>query len=239
MTDYLNEIQVVILAGGLATRLGNLTKDQSKSMLKIQGMPFLEYQLGFLRKGGIKNVVICLGHLREQIENYCGDGRKHEVNIRYSYEDNLLGTAGALKKAEPLLGDIFFTMYGDSYLFLDFAAVMRYFQSQHKLALMTVYRNQGRFDSSNTVVDGNLVKRYSKRGKSADMVYIDYGVNAFRKEVLRMVPENQFYGLEDLFPRLIEKKELLAFAVKERFYEVGSLSGLKDFEEYIMTKVTG
>ena len=233
MVDYPNEMQAVILAGGLATRLGDLTKDHPKSMIKILSKPFMEYQLESLRKGGIKDIVICIGHLGEQIEGYFGDGRKHAVNIRYSYEDDLLGTAGALKKAEPLLGDIFFTMYGDSYLFLDFAAVMRYFQSQRKLALMTVYKNQGRFDSSNTVVDGDLVKRYSKREKSADMVYIDYGVTAFRKEALRMVPENQCYGLEDLFPQLIEKKELLAFAVKNRFYEVGSPKGLEDFEKYM------
>ncbi|MFC2067344.1 NDP-sugar synthase [Chloroflexota bacterium] len=122
MTDYINEMQTVILAGGLATRLGDLTKDNPKSMLKILGKPFMEYQLESLRAGGIEDIVICLGHLREQIESYFGDGREHGVNIRYSYEDNLLGTAGALKKAEPLLGDIFFTMYGDSYLFLDFAA---------------------------------------------------------------------------------------------------------------------
>ena len=231
-------MQMAILAGGLATRLGDLTKDHPKSMIKILGKPFMEYQLEAFRKGGIKDIVICIGHLGEQIESYFGDGRRYAMNIQYSYEDELLGTAGALKKAESLLGDIFLTIYGDSYLFLDFASVMRYFQSQCKLALMTVYKNQGRFDSSNTIVDGNMVLRYSKLEKSADMVYIDYGVNVFRNEVLTMIPENQYYGLEDLLPRLIEKKELLAFEVKERFYEVGSPKGLEDFEEY-MAKVAG
>lgn len=226
-------MQVAILAGGLATRLGDLTRNQPKSMLNIRGKTFLEYQLELLRKGGIKNVVLCLGYLGDQIEMYFGSGRKHGVNIKYSFEDRLLGTAGALKKAEQLLDDVFFTMYGDSYLFLDFSLAMRYFKPQNKLALMTVYKNYDRYDRSNTVVAGNLVKKFSKKEKPEDMVYIEYGANIFRKEVLEMIPENQFYSLDDLFPILIDKEELIAFEVKERFYEIGSPQGLKEFENFI------
>ena len=226
-------MQIAILAGGLATRLGNLTKGQSKSMVRILGKPFLEYQLELLRKGGIKNIVLCIGHMGEQIEKHFGNGRKYGVSIKYSLEDKLLGTAGALKKAKVLLNDTFFTMYGDSYLFLDFSAAMRYFNSQSKLALMTVYKNYDRYDRSNTVVEGNLVKKFSKQERTEDMVYIEYGANIFKKEALKMVPENQFYSLDDLFPRLIEMEELLALEVKERFYEVGSPQGLREFEEYM------
>ena len=226
-------MQIAILAGGLATRLGNLTKGQSKSMVRILGKPFLEYQLELLRKGGIKNIVLCIGHMGEQIEKHFGNGRKYGVSIKYSLEDKLLGTAGALKKAKVLLNDTFFTMYGDSYLFLDFSAAMRYFNSQSKLALMTVYKNYDRYDRSNTVVEGNLVKKFSKQERTEDMVYIEYGANIFKKEALKMIPENQFYSLDDLFPRLIEMEELLALEVKERFYEVGSPQGLREFEEYM------
>jgi NDP-sugar pyrophosphorylase family protein len=227
------DMQVAILAGGLATRLGDLTKNQPKSMLKIKGKPFLEYQLELLGRAGIKNIVLCLGHMGEQIERHFGDGKKYGVNIKYSREDRLLGTAGALKNAEALLDDTFFTMYGDSYLFLDFSRAMSYFKSQNKLALMTVYKNYDRYDRSNTVIEGNLVRKFSKQEKTEDMVYIEYGANIFRKEVLDMIPENQYYSLDDLFPRLIEMDELLAFEVKERFYQIGSLQGLKDFEELI------
>lgn len=226
-------MQVAILAGGLATRLGDLTKNRPKSMVEVYGKPFIEYQLELLRKGGIDNIILCLGHAGEQIERHCGNGKKYGVNIKYSIEDKLLGTAGALKKAEVLLNDVFFTMYGDSYLFLDFPAAMRNFKSQNKLAQMTVFRNYDRYDRSNTAVEGNLVKKYSKQERTEDMTYIDYGANIFRKEVLRMIPENQFYSLEDLFPCLIEMDELLAFEVKERFYEIGSPQGLKEFIEYV------
>ncbi len=202
-------------------------------MVKVCGKTFLEYQLEFLRRAGIENIVLCIGHLGEQIERHFGDGKRYGVNIRYSREDRLLGTAGALKKAQGLLDEVFFTMYGDSYLFLDFAAVMSYFKSQNKLALMTVYQNYDQYGKSNAVIEGNLVKKFSNKEKTEDMVYIEYGANTFSKEALSMIPERQFYSLDDLFPRLIEKGELLAWEVKERFYEIGSPQGLKEFERYI------
>ena len=109
---------------------------------------------------------------------------------------------------------------------------MSHFNSQDKLALMTVYENHDRYDKSNTVVEGNLVKKFSKTERTENMVYIEYGLNIFRKEVLELVPGNQFYSLDDLFPKLIEMKEILAFEVTERFYEIGSLQGLREFEEF-------
>lgn len=225
-------MQAAILTGGLATRLGDLARNQPKSMLKIQGKTFLEYQLELLKRAGIKNIILCIGHMGEQIERHFGNGRNYGVNIEYSLEDKLLGTAGALKKAEALLNEVFFTMYGDSYLFLDFPAAIRYFKSQNKLALMTVYKNYDQYARSNTVVEGKLVRKFSKKERTEGMVYIEYGANIFNKEALRMIPENQFYSLDDLFPRLVEMGELLAFEVKERFYEIGSAQGVKEFEEY-------
>lgn len=226
-------MQVVMLAGGLATRLGDLTINQPKSMVKVAGKPFLEYQLGLLSKNGLKNVVLCLGHMGEQIERHFQDGKGCGVNIRYSFEEELLGTAGAIKQAAPLLEDVFFVMYGDSYLSLNLLEIMRYFKSQNKLALMTVYKNYDRYDRSNTAVEDNLVKRYSKQESTEDMVYIDYGANIFRKEVLGLIPENRASSLDNLFPRLIDMQELLAYEVKERFYEIGSPRGLNEFEAYI------
>lgn len=229
----LREMQVAILAGGLATRLGDLTRGQPKSMVRVEGRPFLEYQMELLRKAGVKDIVLCIGHLGEQIEDYFGDGARFGVSIRYSYEHKLLGTAGALKRAGALLQDVFFTLYGDSYLFLDFARTLAYFQSQNKLALMSVYKNYDCYDRSNAAVEAGVVRRFSKREKTEDMVYIEYGANAFRKKVLDLVPAEEPYSLEDLFPRLIEKGELLAFEVKERFYEIGSPQGLQEFIQFV------
>jgi NDP-sugar pyrophosphorylase family protein len=235
--DSTSGMQVAILAGGLATRLGNLTAHQPKSMLEISGKPFLEHQLDFLKKGGVTNIVLCVGHLGDQIVRHFGDGRNYGLTISYSTEDSPLGTAGALKRAQHLLDDRFFAMYGDSYLLLDFHQVMAFFNSCNKLALMTVHKNYDRYDKSNAVVEGNLVKAYSKTEKTKDMVYIDYGLNILSRECLALIPENQPYFLEDLFVRLIKEKELLAYEIKERFYEIGSLEGLKEFEIFAKNRL--
>ena len=227
-------MQVAILAGGLATRLRPLTEGIPKSMVMIQDRPFLEYQLDFLKKGGVTNVVLCIGYLAEQIENYFGDGRKFGMNIAYSHEGKqLLGTAGALKKTEKLLEDPFFTMYGDSYLSLDFADAMSYFKSRNKMALMSVYKNCDRYERSNTVIKGGLVKKFSKKEKTKDTVYIEYGANIFRKAALELIPEGLPYSLDELFPELIKRKELLAYEVRERFYQIGSPEGLEEFKRYV------
>lgn len=226
-------MQVAIIAGGLGIRLGELTKNLPKSLIKVEGKPFLQYQLESLRQGGVTDVILCSGHLGKQIEEYFGDGKKFGVNIRYSREQSVLGTAGAIKNAEPLLQDMFFTLYGDSYLFLDIPAIVDCFKSRNKLSMMTVYKNYNRYDTSTAAVGGNLVLKYSKIDKSPDMVYIDYGANLFRKEVLKLIPANQFYPLDNVFSQLIERQQLLAYEVKKRFYEIGSPNGLKEFEQYI------
>lgn len=201
-------------------------------MITVGNRPFLEYQLELLKNAGIIEIVLCIGYLGEQIEMYFGDGSKYGIDITYSSEDHPLGTAGALKKAENILRDVFITLYGDSYLFLDFSNIMSYFHSRDRLALMTVYRNHDQYDKSNTVINSGLVTKYSKQEKTDDMFYIDYGVNVFRKETLQMIPDSEFYPLEDLFSKLIAEQELLAFEVKQRFYEIGSPDGLREFEKY-------
>ncbi len=229
MSFKTDNVQIVVLAGGLATRLGDLTHNRPKSMVDICGKPFLEYQLEIFKQNGFSKVLMCLGHLGEQIESCFGDGSRFGTDITYSYEDKPLGTAGALKNAEMLLEDRFFTIYGDSYVTPDFAAIWDFFQAKNKLALMTVYKNNDLYDFSNTVISGDIVAKYNKRKKTADMAYIEYGVNLFRKDMLSRIPEDCFYELGDVFTSLIADKELLAYEVKERFYEIGSPAGLEDF----------
>jgi len=233
-------LQVAILAGGQATRLKPLTDKVPKSLIEIDGKPFLEHQLDLLKKNRVSDIVLCIGYLGEQIQKYVGDGRKFGVNIKYSYEDEqLLGTAGALKKAHRLLEDQFFVMYGDSYLFLDFANVMSYFNRFGKMGLMAVYRNYGRYDRSNVAVEGNLVTQYSKKDMLEGMVYIDYGVSILRKKALELVPQNQVYSLEEFLAQLVNEKELLAYEVNNRFYQIGSPEGLEEFKRYISQRETG
>ena len=227
-------MQVAILAGGLATRLGSLTREQPKSMVRVHGRPFLEYQLENLSHDGVRDVVLCIGHLGEQIEERFEDGRRFGVNIKYSHEgERLLGTAGALKNAVRLLDSEFFVMYGDSYLFLDYNAIMAYFRGHNKLGLMVVYQNRDLYDKSNVMAENGIVKVYNKSKKSDKMIYIDYGASILRKETLELVPPDEIYPLDNLFASLVEHGELLAYEVYDRFYEIGSPQGLREFEKYI------
>ena len=224
-------MQMAILAGGLGTRLRPLTSEVPKALIPVGGKPFLQHQIELLKRQGIRDIVLCVGHLAEQVQDYFGDGRWLGVRIKYSEEKgSLLGTAGAIKKAEPLLGDDFFLMYGDSYLMIDYQEIMRYFRRFHRLGLMVVWKNIDRLERSNVSAKGNLVTAYNKDRKSSDMVYINYGLSVLRKEALVFIPPGRPFSQEEFYRILIDRRELLAFEVGQRFYEIGSPRGLEEFE---------
>ena len=230
-------MQMVILCGGLATRLGNIAKKTPKSMIKIKDKPFLEYQIENIKRHSIKDIILCVGHLSEQIENHFGNGDKFGVNIKYSYDtDKPLGPIGALKNAESLVNEIFFIMYGDSYLNVDFKKIASYFSNHNKLGLMVVYKNYNKFDKSNLIVKGNMIIAYGEKERTNDMIYIDYGTSLLNKKVLNLIPKNTFYTTGQLFSNLISKNELLAYEVKERFYHIGNPDSLREFRDFIKSQ---
>jgi NDP-sugar pyrophosphorylase family protein len=230
-------MQMVILCGGFATRLGNLTKNIPKSMIDIEGKPFLEYQIENLKNQSIDNIILCVGHLSNKIEEFFGDGNKFGVRIQYSYDgDKALGPFGALKNAESLLENVFFIMYGDSYLTVDFKEVGSYFKTQNKIGLMVVYKNFNKYDKSNILIKDNKVIGYGEKDKTEDMIFIDYGTSIFNKNVLEFIPEDTFYETGQLFSELVNRNELLAFEVKNRFYHIGNPDALKEFREYIRSQ---
>ena len=217
-------MQIVILAGGLATRLGPLTENTPKSMLLLDGKPFLEHQIELLRQRGITEIVLCVGHLADKIKDYFGDGSRFGISIKYSVErDRLLGTGGALKMAEPLLDEEFLLMYGDSYLLLDYKRIMADFQRSDKPGMMVAYKNMDRYDTSNVALDGNLIKIYDKKQRTPEMVYIDAGLSALKKSALSFFPIGQAAPLEDLYCHLVKRKELLGFETDQRFYEIENI----------------
>jgi len=227
-------MQMVILCGGLATRLGDLAKKTPKSMIDIHGKPFLWYQIENLKKHDIRDIVLCVGHLSEKIIEYFDDGTKHGVNITYSHDgDKPLGPIGALKKAEPLLDNVFFIMYGDSYLTVDYQKVYSFFKQHDKLGCMVVYKNNDKYDKSNLIVKDNMVTGYGKEKHSEDMIYIDYGTSLLRKKSLETIPSDTYYTTGEFFSILIKQKQLLAFEVDKRFYHIGNPEALEEFREYI------
>ena len=230
MTADISNIPVAILAGGLATRLRPITEKIPKSLVPVAGEPFLAHQLKLLHARGIRRAVLCVGHLGEMIERDFG-GEKFGVKLDYSFDgDKLLGTGGAIKRALPKLGDEFFILYGDSYLPMDYAPVADFFHRSGKAGLMTVYRNEGRYDASNVVFrDGEIVV-YDKKLKSPEMKHIDYGLSLFKASVFEAFPADEKFDLADVMQKLVREKQLAGYEVPERFYEMGSPAGLAELE---------
>jgi len=209
-------MQVAILAGGLATRLRPLTNRVPKSMVEIHGKPFLQYQIELLRANHIQDIVLCVGHLSGQIRSYFGDGRRYGVRITYSDEgDRRLGTGGALKFAEDLLASEFFVLFGDSYLLLDYPA------------------NDNLYDSSDVLMEDGLVIAYDKENPLPGMVHINVGLSVLRRQSLTVIPRGQSLSLQAFFRELIAQRQLLALETRQRFYEIGSLEGLHEFERLV------
>ncbi len=226
-------MQCVILAGGLGTRLGNIVEQIPKPMLPINGKPFLEYQVELLVKNGIKSILLCVGHLHEQITDYFGDGYKWGIEIFYSIEtEKLLGTAGAIRNAYALLEDDFFLMYGDSYLPVHFPEIYdAYTKSPHNI-LMTVYRNNAQWDTSNIIYNNMQIIKYDKNNIIPEMNYIDYGLFVISKSLVKSIPTDVHVNLDRIQYEFVEKKMMASFEVKNRFYEIGSVNGLNEFIEY-------
>jgi NDP-sugar pyrophosphorylase family protein len=227
-------LPVAILAGGLATRLRPLTETIPKSLVEINGEPFLWHQLRLLRENGIDRVVMCVSYLGELVRDSAGDGREFGLHIDYSFDgSSLLGTAGALKRAQPLLGESFFVLYGDSYLPIDLAAVEAAFRACGKAGLMTVYGNEGLWDSSNVeFVDGQILA-YNKKLRTPRMRHIDYGLGVLHAAALARVPGGKPSDLAALYQELLAAGELAAFEAPHRFYEIGSFSGIEELSSYL------
>ncbi len=227
-------LPVAILAGGLATRLRPLTETIPKSLVEINGEPFLWHQLRLLRENGVDRVVMCVSHLGEQVRDSAGDGRQFGLHVDYSFDgDILLGTAGALKRAQSLLGESFFVLYGDSYLPIDMRAVEKAFLSSGKAGLMTVYSNEGQWDTSNVeFVDGRIVA-YDKKVRTGRMRYIDYGLGILHASALARVPAETSFDLANLYQQLLGVGELAAFEAPQRFYEIGSFSGIEELSSHL------
>lgn len=226
---------IVILAGGLATRLRPMTANIPKSLIKINGEPFIIHQMRLLRDQGIKEIVLCVGYLGEQIEDLLGDGSKFNLQISYSYDgEKLLGTAGAIKKALPLVGDNFFVIYGDSYLLCNYMKVQDFFQNTDKPALMTIFKNNNLWDNSNVECNDGKIIAYNKTNKTDKMNYIDYGLGVFNRNVFLSLKENEASDLANIYQQLLQQQQLSAYEINQRFYEIGSLDGQKELAEFLL-----
>jgi NDP-sugar pyrophosphorylase family protein len=224
--------QCVILAGGLGTRMRPLTDACPKTLLPVRGHPFAYHQLHWLAGQGITEVVYSIGHQGDLIRRFWDQEPWPVFRIRYVDEgQRLRGTAGALRLAheQGVLDERFFVIYGDSFLPVEFGPIWRAFQASGQPALMTVLRNQGRWDRSNVIYQPGRVMLYDKAA-ALGMQYIDYGLSCFRRDLFDDPGPSD---LAVLFRELSISGRLAGFEVHQRFYEIGSPAGLRDFEQYL------
>jgi NDP-sugar pyrophosphorylase family protein len=211
-----------------------MTDRVPKALLSIAGRPFIFHQLELLKNQGIDRVVLCVGHLGDQVKAAVGNGRAFGLAINYSCDGSeLLGTGGALKQALSLLGNEFFVLNGDSYLPCSFARVQSGYQAARRPALMTVLRNDNRWDRSNVLFRNGKLIEYDKKFRHLDMSHIDFGLYVLSSDVFSKYRELKVIDLGDICHDLSKNGQLAAVEVSERFYEIGSPQGIRDTEEFL------
>jgi NDP-sugar pyrophosphorylase family protein len=222
---------VIILAGGLAVRLRPITDKIPKALVPVGGQPFIVQQLRLLRSHGIHHVIIAAWYKGEMIRDFLGDGKRFEMDIEYVFDgENPLGTAGAVRRSLDMLDGPFFVLYGDSYLPSNYADIQAFFDCNDQLGLMTVFRNESKWDTSNVeLIDGGVVC-YDKNNRTARMKYIDYGLGLFRPAAFAHLTDGQPADLAEVYQKLLLDHQLLAYEVQQRFYEVGSHEGLQELD---------
>jgi MurNAc alpha-1-phosphate uridylyltransferase len=227
-------LPLVLLAGGMATRLGELTETTPKSLIEIAGRPFIEYQLKSFASAGFSQIVVCVGNLSEKIINFVGDGSQYGLQVRYSFDgDEQLGTGGAIRKALPFLENNFFVQYGDSFLKFNYQELEREFNKNPDPCLMTIYENHNSFDKSNVeIFEGKRIS-YSKSSPSPEMNFIDYGCMILDGKLFGDFKTPTKFDLSYYLEHLSRRGLLSGFQVQKRFFEIGSLQGIQVFDEYV------
>lgn len=231
-------MQIVVLTGGLATLMHPETEQVPKSLLPVSGRPFIDWQLDRFVASGARSVVLCVGHLGEQIETHVRRGLDRGLMVGYSYDgEQLVGTGGALRRAYARLESELVVTYGDSYLPIDYAAPLLDLQHHPEAdATMAVYRNRGAYGASNVALEGDWVQTYDPRGGAPGLDCIDCGAIALRRSLLKEIEDGAVWDLGALWSQLARRRKLRALLVADRFYEIGSPQGRADLARHLAAR---
>ncbi len=230
--------QAVVLAGGQGIRLRPLTLTTPKPMVKIHGKPFLEYIIEQLRENGIEEVVILTGYLHKKIENYFKGGERFGVRIKYFFSPINDETGTRIRKAKHLLENVFLLLYSDNYWSLQLDEMKKFYRDKQTLAMVTIYNNKDGFAEygyeNNIAVNKNgLVTIYDQTRKDKRLNGVDIGFFILNKQVLSLMPEENFSFEKVIFPLLIKKRQLSGFTTDERYYTITNMERLKATEKIL------
>jgi len=230
---------IAVLAGGLATRMRPLTEQVPKALLEVAGEPFIAHQLRLFARQGIKEVKLLVGYCWEQIEAFAGDGSRFGVQVDYIVDGpTLLGTGGAVRGAINRLGPEFLVTYCDSWLDAPYAPVVEAFHASGRPALMCVFRNENRWDTSNVQFENGVIRRYSKKFRLPEMHHIDWGLGMLKGCAVATRPTDEPWDLAELYEELATAGRLAGYEMARRFYEIGSFEGLAETNRLLGTSLT-
>ena len=229
-----NKMKAVILAGGFGKRLRIALKDIPKPMAPILDNPFLEHQINLLKKQGIKDIILCLHYLADQIHDYFKDGRDFGVNIEYSIEETPLGTGGAIKAIEKYIEDTFIVMNGDSYTDINFNDLVKYHKiNGNKYTLVGIDAEKAKSKGNIQLRDTKIV-RFLEEEKMIEAKFVNAGVYIFEPSIFEEIPENTRIQLEtSIFPRLASRMELDFYEARGYFIDIGIPETYQKFIEDI------
>jgi NDP-sugar pyrophosphorylase family protein len=220
-------LPIAVLGGGLAKRMRPLTERVPKALLEVAGEPFIAHQLRLFAREGIRDVKLLVGHRWEQIERFVGDGGRFGVRVEYIVDGPVpLGTGGAVRHALDRLGPEFLVTYCDSWLDAPYAPVVEVFRASGQPALMCVYRNDNRWDTSNVQFEHGVIRRYSKKLRVSEMHHIDWGLGILKACAVAARPTGEPWDLAELYEELAKSGRLAGCEMTHRFYEIGSFEGL-------------
>ena len=228
---------ILIICGGLGTRLYPITKNLPKSLIEINNRPFIYWQLKYIEQQGFKDIHLCLGNMGEMVEEAVKKFKLINLNITFSYDgDKLLGTGGAIVNALSNVTDDLFIQYGDSYLPVNYKKIQNSYLSNDKKILMSIIKNNNKWDKSNVIYKDSKLLEYNKKNYSDNMEYIDYGLSIVSKTIFESYNQKETIDLADIFQKASINSQIIGYEVSEKFYEIGSKEGIKDFKEYLNLK---
>ena len=226
-------MKAVILAGGLGTRLQPYTNSLPKPMLPLGEKPILEHLIEWIKKNGVKEIVLCVSYLRKKIEDYFEDGEKFGVKIEYAISKKPLATAGQLKTAEKFIDDTFVCLYGDSIYNFSLRNMIKHHKKSKANVTMSLfdYRFNLKYGVIDTKKSGQVTAWNEKPEFSAK---INIGCYLMEPEVLKLIPKNKEYGMDDVIRKVLSrKKKVSSVTSKNGFIDIGDKDTYeKTNEEY-------
>ena len=229
--------QVVILAGGLGKRLLPLTLDKPKPMIKFFNLPFLEYIIRENVRNKFKKILILVGYKGKVIEDYFGNGKKFGIHIEYDYQPVTFETGLRLKKAISKIDDFFMLQYCDNFIPFDKNLLFKNFKKEKKDLMLSVYDNIDSYSKSNiSLSNKKRLKVYDKTRSQKNLNYIDIGYVIMNKKILGYLSQKNLSMESQIYPKLIEEKNISSFIFKHRYYSVGDFRRLDTTQDFFRNR---